>query len=434
MTTVPTSFLHSPNSKLTAEQQAILLLWQLVNMSLSSYTKLIAKFTTAQHALQANHNDWQSLNLHKSHLDRFDEFIKNNRQNEFLQTTLQQLQHGEYQIIFADNPQFPPLLKEIYDPPPLLFYQGNVQALSMPQLAIVGSRKLTAHAQKIAFDMAQFLAYEGLWITSGLAEGVDKQAHLGALAQNNPAKQGRTVAVLGTGIHLCYPKQHLQLKQQIIQTGGCIISELLPDTPPNNHNFPRRNRLVAGLSLGTLVVEAQLQSGSLITARLTNEQGKQVFAIPSHIDNENAKGCHQLIREGATLIDHPAQILEDLSMFQSPFSQTKQAENIGSVENSTFTPPPNTQHIQQAEIQQAEIQQIEMHQNLQTHIVQPKVDNQIPQHLFTLLNQLDWVGQDLDSLVEKTGLGITTLSGQLIELEIMGLAMSQAGLYLRCRA
>ena len=222
-------------------------------------------------------------------------------------------------------------------------------------------------------------------------------------------------------------QKSLALKNQIIQTGGCVISELLPDSPPNNHNFPRRNRLVAGLSLATLVVEAQLQSGSLITARLTNEQGKQVFAIPSHIDNVNAKGCHQLIREGATLIDHPAQILEDLAMFKSPFSQHANLQNPISQNNvSQNTDLPNTENLSNS-LENTIINNIEPIQPTQTN-------NDIPPHLFSLLNQLDWAGQDLDSLVEKTGLDIATLSGQLIELEIMGLAMAQGGLYLRCRA
>lgn len=394
-------------------EQSVITLWHLVNMSLSSYAKLLTKFHTAENAISQPVSTWQELNLHKSHLERFAEFIQNNRQSEFLQTTLQQIANGEYHIVFYDDDLYPPSLKNIFDPPPLLFYQGNLQALNMPQLAIVGSRKLTQHASKVAFDMAQFLAYEGLWITSGLAEGVDKHAHLGALSQNDPTKFGRTIAVLGTGIRLCYPKQHFELKQQIIQTGGCIISELLPDSPPNNHNFPRRNRLVAGLSLATLVVEATLQSGSLITARLTNEQGKQVFAIPSHIDNPNAKGCHQLIREGATLIDHPAQILEDLAMFKSPF-----------VDNLLAKPEPILTENPTKTTKQTSTNMPQMYE--------PN-DDTIPTHLLTLVNQLDWVGQDLDSLVEKTGMDIATLSGQLIELEMFGLAMAQGGLYVRCR-
>lgn len=412
-------------------QQTSLMLWYLVNMSVTTYAKLIAQFHTAEQAIKASLNDWQSLNLHASHLERFNEFIKNNRQSEFLNTTLNQLQQGEYQIVFYDDSHYPSNLKEIFDPPPLLFYQGNLQALSMPQLAIVGTRKPTAHADKIAFDMAQFLAYEGLWITSGMAEGIDKQAHFGALAQQDPAKQGRTVAVLGNGIRHCYPKHHAQLKQQIIATGGCVVSEFLPDTPSNRHNFPRRNRIVAGLSLGTLVVEAALQSGSLITARYTNEQGKQVFAIPSHIDNVNAKGCHQLIREGATLIDHPVQILEDLAVFKSPFSQSVQTVKETAEKNAQQNVQP--QDIAKNPVENLIVNPVQS-ETVSQHNFTSSTPTDLPPHLFSLLNQLDWAGQDMDTLVVKTQIDVATLTGYLIELELMGLAMSQGGLYLRCRS
>lgn len=392
---------------LTSSQQAVLALWQIVNLSLSAYAKLLAVFHTAEHALNASVADWQALNLHTSHLQRFQQYIQNARQSDFLNQTLQQLANQEYKVVFYDENSYPNTLKHIFDPPPVLFYQGNVSALNMPQLAVVGSRKSTAHAKKIAFDMAQYLAYQGLWITSGMADGVDKQAHLGALSQSDLEKKGRTVAVLGTGIRQCYPKHHLYIKQQIIQSGGCVISELLPDTTANHHNFPRRNRLVAGLSTATLVVEATLQSGSLITARLTNEQGKQVFAIPSHIDNEQAKGCHQLIREGATLIDHPSQILEDLT-------------NI--ITSSNLVAIPITQPTDKSTIPA-------------TVSYQPMLsdDNSIPSHLITVFQVLDWVGQDMDMLIEKTKIDIATLTGWLIELELMGKVMQQGGLYMRCR-
>lgn len=414
---------------LTHSQHAVLTLWHLVNMSVTSYAKLLTAFHTPEQAISTNLNDWQALNLHASHLERFGDYIKNARHSEFLATTLRQLEQGEYAVVFYNDPTYPSLLKDIFDPPPLLFYQGNVQALSMPQLAVVGSRNHTTHAGKIAFDMAQFLAFEGLWITSGMAEGIDKQAHAGALSQSDPSKQGRTIAVLGNGIRQCYPKHHSGLKQQIIQTGGCVISEFLPDTPSNRHNFPRRNRLVAGLSLGTLVVEAALQSGSLITARYTNEQGKQVFAIPSHIDNANAKGCHQLIREGATLIDHPIQILEDLAVFKSPFSQTpNQTINQAMVTQTVAEKPINPT----SEIQQNPIGQTLAKPSPPVQESSPSLD--LPPHLFTLLSQLDWVGQDMDSLIEKTQIDVSALTGQLIELELMGLAMQQGGLYMRCRS
>lgn len=416
----------------TPTEQAILSLWHIVNMSLSAYAKLINQFHTAQNALAQPLSAWQHPNLHASHIERFGDYINHKRQSAFLKTTLQQIANGEYGIIVYDDPRYPNSLKQLFDPPPLLFYKGNPQALSMPQLAIVGTRKPSHHATKTAFNIAQFLAYEGIWVTSGLAEGIDKQAHLGALAQIDPTKQGRTVAVLGTGIRQCYPKQHEPILQQIIQSGGCVITELLPDNPPNKQGFPRRNRLVAGLSLATLVVEAALKSGSLITANQTNEQGKQVFAIPSHIENEQARGCHQLIREGATLIDHPAQILEDLGMFKSPI--VANVEKIETVEKNqpniadTFPEPtPITpQTLEIPKTPKATATPVPHHFSENTH--------NIPEHLFSLYNQLDWVGQDVDNLVAKTGLDVATLMGQLMELELIGKAMQQGGLYLRCRS
>lgn len=411
-------------SSLTAEQHAMLNLWYLVNLSVPVYAKLIAHFATAQHAISASLSEWQSLQLHDNHLKRFSQFIAEGRSSEFLQVTLMQLSQGEFGIVFYDDPAYPAHLKHIFDPPPLLFYQGNLQALSMPQLAMVGSRKPSPHASKIAFDMAQFLAHEGLWITSGMAEGIDRQAHLGALSLSDLTKQGRTIAVLGHGIRQCYPKHHIALKQQIIESGGCVISELLPDMPSSRYHFPRRNRLVAGLSLATLVVEAALKSGSLITAKEANEQGKQVFAIPSHIDNTNAKGCHQLIREGATLIDHPSQILEDLSIFKSPVLATTPAAlakqpsqpSKNSVMMNKVAAPPTRMRVPAPPTAP-----------LQT-------PSHLPPYLHTLLNQLDWVGQDLDNLVMTTGTDIATLTGWLVELELMGHAMQRGGLYMRCRS
>ena len=417
----------SLNPMLTLTQQATLVLWQLVNLSVTSYAKLLTAFHTPTQAIATSLSDWQALNLHASHLQRFSDYIQAGRHSTFLAITLQQLAQGEYQVVFYDEPSYPALLKQLYDPPPVLFYQGNVQALSMPQLAIVGSRKPTPHASKITFDMAQFLAYEGLWITSGLAEGIDSQAHQGALAQNESNKQGRTVAVLGNGIRLCYPKHHQGLKQQIIANGGCVVSELLPDMPSNKHHFPRRNRLVAGLSLGTLVVEAALQSGSLITAKCANDQGKQVFAIPSHIDNHNAKGCHQLIREGATLIDHPQQILEDLSVFQSPF-----ADNHPGVIERTTTKVVSSQPITKSEANLSTDSAAITNVSVAPDFSQALPTN-LPAHLLQLLNQLDWVGQDMDALVERSGLDIATLTGYLVELELMGHIMQHGGRYLRCR-
>lgn len=409
-------------AELNAAQRASLTLWQLTNMSTASFAKVVAAFGDAERALTKTVADWQAAGVHRSHVARFAEFVQAGRTDRQIEQINEQLVRGDYHIVFYYDSAYPASLKQLYDPPPLLFYQGNVQALAMPQLAIVGSRKPSAHAVKIAFDMAQYLAYEGLWITSGMAEGIDKQAHLGALSQADPSRQGRTVAVLGNGIRLCYPKYHADLKQQIIASGGCVISEFLPHTPSTKYNFPLRNRLVAGLSLGALVVEAALKSGSLITANHANEQGKQVFAVPSHIDNIHAKGCHQLIREGATLVDHPTQILEDLAVFQSPFAT-----------HATSIAPPITMTETSANANVAPISQSAV-SSTPSNAAAASENIELPAHLLGLLNQMDWVGQDMDTLLLKSQIDIATLTGWLIELELMGLVMQQGGLYMRCRA
>ena len=398
---------------LSDEQRAILALWFELNASLSSYHKLIHNYDSAQLAWQAGVESWRQLGIHHSHLTRHEHPEKTRAS---IDTIQQALIEEKYGLLFADQPNYPAQLLEIYDPSPLLFYRGNSELLRWAQIAIVGSRKPTAHAQKITFDMAQYLAQAGYVITSGLAIGVDKRAHLGALAQTDVACQGRTVGVMGTGIDVNYPNHHDRLFSQIIEQGGCIISELLPHTLPHKHTFPRRNRLVAGLSLATIVTEATIKSGSLITARLTSEQGKQVFAIPSHIDNSNAEGCHHLIREGATLVYHPQQVLDDISVQLPSQSQQHQLDHNSkaqSLDKSVFN-------------QSATIKKIIIPQE-----VKPAPSITVPEHLTTLFEKLDWHGQDLDALILVTELVPAQLIGQLMELELLGAVTVQGGRYLR---
>ncbi|GAF61837.1 Rossmann fold nucleotide-binding protein Smf [Psychrobacter sp. JCM 18903] len=405
-------------SSLSDEQRAVLALWTEVNASLSAYHKLITSFGTAELAWYAKVDAWRQLGIHHSHLARHE-------QTEQTQASIDKIQQalieGRYGLLFADQPDYPAQLSQIYDPPPLLFYRGNKSRLRQAQIAIVGSRKPTAHAQKITFDIAQYLAQAGYIITSGLAMGVDKRAHLGALAQADAEYQGRTIGVMGTGIEVNYPNHHDKLFAQIIEQGGCIISELLPHTMPHKHTFPRRNRLVAGLSLATIVTEATIQSGSLITARLTSEQGKQVFAIPSHIDNSNAEGCHHLIREGATLIYHPQQVLEDINS-QLPYNSHSFQSNVLSTLNRSQTENPlendssstaNTGKLASSNIKPSP-----------SAIV-------VPEHLMLVYEQLDWHGQDLDALIIATKLATPQLIGQLMELELLGIISVQGGRYLR---
>ncbi len=209
-------------------------------------------------------------------------------------------------IITLHDPRYPPLLKEIPDPPSLLFTQGDINLLSHWQLAIVGSRNPSRSGRDVAYDFARYLAGCNITISSGLAMGIDAEAHQGALAAG-----GKTLAVIGTGLDRVYPAKHRELAHRIVES-GLIISEFALGTPPRSENFPRRNRIISGLSLGTLVVEAALQSGSLITARMALEQGREVFAIPGSIHNPLAKGCHRLIRDGAKLVETAADILEEL--------------------------------------------------------------------------------------------------------------------------
>ena len=408
-------------SALSDDQRAILALWYEVNASLSAYHKLITAFTSPELAWQAKGEAWKKLGIHHTHLKRHEQ---PSQTQDNLNKIQQALLEGRYGLLFADQPDYPAQLSHIYDPPPLLFFRGNCTRLQQAQIAIVGSRKPTAHAQKTTFDMAQYLAQSGYIITSGLAMGVDKRAHLGALAQTDSKYQGCTVGVMGTGIDVNYPNHRDQLFSQIIDQGGCIISELLPHTQPHKHTFPRRNRLVAGLSLATIVTEATIQSGSLITARLTSEQGKQVFAVPSHIDNHNAAGCHHLIREGATLIYHPQQVLEDVN---DQLDYTTRTYNSASVATNHDRNKPRVDESDTFHVKQS------ASDTSNKHIAATSTHAQVvvPEHLASIYEQLDWHGQDLDALVLATKLVPPQLIGQLMELELMGLINEQGGRYLR---
>lgn len=220
-------------------------------------------------------------------------------------------------LLYRDDPGYPPLLAEIPAPPPVLFCRGDAAVLSQPQIAIVGSRHASPAGLATARAFATDLARAGFVITSGLALGIDGMAHEGALQ----APGGSTVAVLGCGIDVTYPRRHHALAGRI-PAAGCILTEYLPGTPPLPGQFPLRNRIISGLSLGVLVVEAAPDSGSLITARFALEQGREVFAVPGSIHSPMSRGCHQLIREGALLVETSAQVVEALSHFALPLPAT----------------------------------------------------------------------------------------------------------------
>lgn len=215
-------------------------------------------------------------------------------------------------IVTLADAGYPRVLLEMSDPPLLLYLQGRTDLLAHPQcLAVVGSRNPTPQGELTAHDMSRALAAAGVCIVSGMALGVDGAAHSGALDA-----AGATIAVVGTGLDRVYPRRHLALAHRIAQT-GLLVSEFALGSSPAPANFPKRNRIIAGLSQGTLVVEAALASGSLITARLAAEMGREVFAIPGSIHAPQAKGCHALIRQGAKLVETAQDVLEDMRMLAS---------------------------------------------------------------------------------------------------------------------
>jgi len=278
-------------------------------------------------------------------------------------------------LLPAFSADYPPLLRESPDPPALLYVRGDVKILSEPQLAMVGSRNPTAGGIATAREFASFFAHAGLTITSGLALGIDAACHEGALAAGGP-----TVAVLGCGLDQIYPREHQALAGRVA-AHGALVSEFPPGSKPLPAFFPQRNRIIAALSHGTLVVEAAQQSGSLITARLAGEAGRDVFAIPSSIHNPLARGCHQLIRQGAKLVERPDDVLGELRISLSA-------------------------------------------QLLAGARTQPSVDAmgapQLDKEYKILLDALAFEPASVDSLIERTGMNSESIASMLLILELDG--------------
>ena len=300
----------------------------------------------------------------------------------------------QHALTYLGHSQYPDSLLQTEDPPLLLFVQGPEALLNSgapwfpypATLAMVGSRNPSAQGIINARDMAQALAEQGLCIVSGLARGIDAAAHEGAL-QSKASKAPSTIAVVGTGLDQVYPRAHTALAQQIA-LHGLVISEYPLGSEPLPRHFPQRNRIISGLSQGTLVVEAALQSGSLITARLASEQGREVFAIPGSIHAPQAKGCHALLRQGAKLVETAADILDELQGINMPVSPTPQAQAA----------------------------------------IKTKVSEQEPE----LLQALGHDPMPLDTLMARTGWDAAHLQAQLMELELDGMvARLPGGLFQR---
>jgi DNA processing protein len=297
-------------------------------------------------------------------------------------------QPGHTLLTLAD-PAYPALLKTLHNPPTVLYIRGNHRLLAEPQLAVVGSRTPTRGGQENAEAFARHLAQTGLIITSGLATGIDAAAHKGALAAKAP-----TIAVMATGVDRIYPAGHRKLAESILENGA-LISELPLGTRPRPELFPQRNRIISGLALGVLVVEAAQRSGSLITAHCAMEQGREVFAIPGSIHNAVARGCHQLLRQGAKLVESAQDILEELA------PQLRLQLQV------------ETSHVEeQPQSTAAELD--------------PDYQN--------LLATIDYDPLTVDQLAERSGLPPRSIASMLLILELQGLIRAEnGGRYCRSR-
>ena len=353
---------------------------------------LLEKFKTPAAVFDAGRSGWQDVGLTEKLMENLSA-----PDWEKVDIDLKWAEQDNANIITLDDERYPSMLKNITDAPPILYTLGEAGILKLPQLAIVGSRNPTHSGTDIAHDFAAYLTSMGMTVTSGMAMGIDAAAHQGALdvMQKGLNGHGFTVAVTGTGLDRVYPAKNRDIAHKIAEN-GILVSEYAPGTPPMAGNFPRRNRIISGLSMGTLVVEAALQSGSLITARLATEQGREVFAVPGSIHQPLAKGCHALIREGAKLVETAQHILEELGGFKAVLDDSKS--------QSTDKKEPVQEDTHQSLID---------------------ADDEYKQ----VLKCIDFEPTSVDKVVERSGLTADAVCSMLLVLELQGYVTALSGGY-----
>jgi len=340
-----------------------------------AFHKLLEHFASPAAILGAGTGELSALGLTQKAINAF-----RHPDPQAIEHDLEWTEKPGNRIITCRDPAWPALLSQLPDEPPLLYVHGNASLLCEPQLAIVGSRNPTPAGRQTAREFACHLAATGLVITSGLALGIDAASHQGALDAAAP-----TIAVMGTGLDRVYPSRHRDLARHIAEHGA-LVSEFPIGTPPLAENFPRRNRIISGLSIGTLVVEAAVRSGSLISARHAAEQGREVFAIPGSIHNTLARGCHALIRQGAKLVETAQDILDELG----PLADACRPAATGDAVN-------------------------------------PEQAWQLDGEYLQLLDVIGFDGASIDRLVTGSGLTPAEVSSMLLQLELDGYVVSSPG-------
>ena len=319
------------------------------------------------------------------------------RQWQLAEKSLDWLAKTGTHVLVRDDPRFPPLLKQLHDCPQLIYLAGEIDTFKTVSLSIVGARKPSAGARQFTEQLAANLSDAGLLITSGMATGIDAAAHLGVINAG-----GKTAAVWATGLDIVYPRHHESLAKSILKN-GCVISELPLGTPSKPVYFPRRNRLVSGISLGVVVVQAALPSGSLITANYAAEQNREVFAVPGSIHNPLSAGCHQLIKEGATLIEGADDILAVIRDLQI-------AQGLAPAGSKKVDMPATKTSEQIAYAQQIEV---------------------LPAEMRAIIDAIGYDPAPYELIEARLEAGVDNLSAALVDLELQGIVTVVGGLYSR---
>ena len=370
-----------------------LALWRVPNVGSKAFAKLRAEFSTIEEAFHVSPVKLKELGFKDDQVNQIKSFSTN--QNSMLSNgvslDLAWLEQDNTHVITIQDPLYPALLKEIESAPPLLFVCGDPALLNWPQIAIVGSRHPSRQGEVNAKEFAKYFVQQGFAVTSGLAMGVDASAHLGAIAGDGP-----TIGVTAHGLDKIFPKRNRSLAQEMLNKGAWV-SEFPIGVVPKPSYFPRRNRIISGLSLGVLVVEAAVKSGSLITARQAIQQNRDVFAIPGSIHNPLAKGCHEMIRQGAKLVEQASDVTEELIPLLG--YQQQQLDLT---------------------LSQPEKPKLKL-------VRAPSYDKKSNE--YQVLNVLDHDPMLVDEIVVRTGIHVSDVNSALVMLEIDGAINSHQGGY-----